>query len=84
MSLDSLEKSNTCTICEEEYTSPCLFRCFGEKKTTICGISIGKCGHLFHTHCIKAWQQQYICCPFECGNWKTEKEVIKYNNMELK
>lgn len=74
MALSFLFPTDTCSICTYEYTSPCL-KCDDDNETKLgCEISFGECGHIFHTHCIVAWNQRHITCPFECGKWETEKK----------
>lgn len=49
-----------CPDCENEY--------FG-----LCTATRGKCGHVFHTHCIKQWLGQARTCPADNAAWEVDK-----------
>ena len=55
-----------CDMCEERitdlcgsFTNNCKGR--GESSQDPCMVSIGQCGHVFHTHCMKHWWMCSTC-----------------------
>jgi hypothetical protein len=38
-------------------------------------ISIGKCGHAYHSECIKNYCKKNVSCPIDFTHWTTQKEI---------
>jgi hypothetical protein len=47
-------------------------------------ISIGKCGHFFHTECIKSWLTKDKNCPIDKTAWHYCRNVDTHTNLVLK
>lgn len=47
-------------------------------------ISIGKCGHFFHTECIKTWLEKEKTCPIDKNDWHYCRNVDTQTNLVLK
>jgi len=63
-----------CGICKNKLTKKCT-ECLEDKIDfkKRCKKTKGKCGHVFHFHCIKKWLNQGITsCPFDKTPWMEE------------
>lgn len=38
-------------------------------------ISVGKCGHAFHSECIKNYCKKNVSCPIDFTHWEISKEL---------
>ena len=54
----------TCTLCRNSLDEVCNF-CLEKRITDTdeCPIVEGKCGHVFHLHCICEWLKRNNICP---------------------
>ena len=62
-----------CSLCERELIDPCLTcHIVGERKRgrTECELSKGRCGHLFHAHCVQDWRKMFGICITCKQDWK--------------
>lgn len=49
------KKPDICRICQRKFTDKCI-QCYHRKPNLdLCSITLGSCGHMFHTHCIEKW-----------------------------
>lgn len=74
--------NNTCDLCSNTLTTKCA-TCMTSKCTYAkeCPISMGKCGHTFHFHCIEEWQRKASnTCPTDHGPWNFSEENIDKQN----
>jgi hypothetical protein len=66
-------RATDCTICRCNLNLPSLTY---QDNGIDSNISIGVCGHTFHTDCIQSWiNMNNTNCPLGCNNW-TISEVI--------
>jgi len=67
-----------CNICDNFLMEPILNKC---NNTIDTSISLGKCGHFFHTYCIKEYQRERLknheeeICPIEKTEW-VQKTIL--------
>lgn len=55
-----------CSICQINLQLPCAHCTEKDQSGEIgCHISLGKCGHPFHEHCINKWLQDSNSCPLD-------------------
>jgi RING-box protein 1 len=53
-----------CSICRNKFEEPCIeCLCSHQKGDLVCNPSQGKCGHVFHKHCIDKWNVKSSICP---------------------
>lgn len=60
-----------CSICHNlltEKCAPCLENSTNIIDTT-CKVSMGQCGHAFHSHCIEKWIKDVKVCPIDQSPW---------------
>jgi RING-box protein 1 len=83
---------DTCSICRNNIMEQCV-----QCSTTInkkCEVSLGKCGHGYHYHCISKWLQTNQSCPIDmapfeydirkldtCKQWKKQVKKIKQEKL---
>jgi RING-box protein 1 len=63
-----------CSICYNHLNEKCA-TCLSENNDIlnhICTISLGGCGHAFHTHCINKWTNDVKTCPIDKSPWITQ------------
>ena len=67
---------DTCPICNNYLTHSCV-ECVADNKDS-CDLSQGKCGHIFHRHCIRNWltKQQQYSCPVDQTQFVYDKEIL--------
>ena len=62
------EKCSICFNILTEKCAPCL-----ETSTNIidviCKVSMGQCGHAYHSHCIDKWIKDVKICPIDQSPW---------------
>lgn len=67
----------TCVICRMDTTDKCI-ECVSKTTdnniTDKCEVSFGKCGHIYHTHCIHKWLLIEHYCPIDKLIWEFQKE----------
>ena len=75
----TLDNNDYCTICMNPFECSCpLCKFSGDD----CPPIEGKCGHIFHLHCIYKWLENGTDkCPLDREIWKekTESRIIKKN-----
>ena len=52
---------NFCSLCNKKINEKCI-EC-SKTVNSLCDLDMGKCGHSFHTHCIKKWLHGSDDCP---------------------
>ena len=61
-----IDSTSYCGMCKERITDLCdsYLKCkgIGESRQDPCMVSIGQCGHAFHTHCINSWLKTFKIC----------------------
>jgi hypothetical protein len=62
-----------CQICRRSIMAPSHEDI--NNKNLISRISIGKCGHAFHSECIKNYCKKNVSCPIDYTQWETSKEL---------
>ncbi|CAH6421156.1 Hypothetical protein KVN_LOCUS163 [uncultured virus] len=64
-----------CAICKNTLTQKCA-TCFESKNilNEECKVSKGKCGHVYHYHCISNWIRTANSCPIDATPWGMEQE----------
>ena len=60
-----------CSICKNKLTEPSITMCNSQQTnfSSTCTVSLGKCGHAFHTDCINKWNQNVDTCPIDNSTW---------------
>ena len=78
----SREVNEQCPICQQDLTQRCLECQVDDTKQ--CGLSSGRCGHMFHICCISGWATREnngtgkAKCPYCFNDWELYKE--EYNH----
>lgn len=67
-------KERQCVICQQDFEMMCV-NC---KHPIDCKPCIGKCGHIYHLHCIEEWTTNNKVCPYCRKDWSL-KETIEFN-----
>ncbi len=62
-----------CQICRRSIMAPSHEDV--KNKNLISRISIGKCGHAFHSECIQNYCKKNVSCPIDYTQWETSKEL---------
>ncbi len=60
-----------CSICHNHLNEKCAM-CIESSQDILsceCKISMGRCGHAFHGHCIEKWTTEVSTCPVEHSPW---------------
>ncbi|CAL6037338.1 RING-H2_zinc finger domain-containing protein [Hexamita inflata] len=65
---DRKTEAQFCGICKTAVEEPCP-DCDGNGKNAVCVIAEGKCGHIYHKHCIDRWVAKQQMCPMCHGIW---------------
>eukprot|EP00727_Mastigamoeba_balamuthi_P005267 m51a1_g14739 hypothetical protein (101) ;mRNA; r:279125-279490 len=66
--LPSATADDTCGICQFQFDAFCpACKMPGDS----CPPAKGRCGHMFHAHCIDKWLTNNANCPFCRGAWDT-------------
>lgn len=64
--------NDKCEICHNHLNEKCA-TCLESKDnilTKVCNVSMGKCGHAFHGHCINRWLTNDVkSCPVDQSPW---------------
>lgn len=47
-------------------------------------ITIGKCGHMFHSECIDNWLKTSTTCPIDKVKWQLFRKADTYTKLSLK
>ncbi len=68
----NLTKNTDCTICRCNLNSDSIYAQENDNHSVI---SIGMCGHCFHTECIGPWEKKNGHCPICSKKWQL-KTVI--------
>lgn len=55
--------STDCAICREKLVQICVHCSVDNTQDVMCYPSKGKCGHIFHKHCIDKWLTGSTICP---------------------
>ncbi len=78
-----------CQICRRSIMAPSHEDITNNNLTS--KISIGKCGHAFHSDCISNYCKKCVSCPIDYTNWELLKNIegpvlisIKHNNDQNK
>ena len=66
-----------CPICKQHLVViwDQLFEGFRESR--VCPLVLGKCGHVFHQHCMEHWLKQRRECPVDSKRW-VENPLLSY------
>ncbi|MEN2498449.1 MAG: RING-box protein 2, partial [Marteilia pararefringens] len=67
-------KDKDCAICKFPLDSICNF-CQDSESADECRLSIGKCTHMFHSHCINQWTDSNVTCPLDNLSWKFKTSI---------
>jgi hypothetical protein len=62
-----------CQICRRSIMAPSYEDM--NANNLVSRISIGKCGHAYHSECIKNYCRKNVSCPIDFTHWTTEKEI---------
>lgn len=65
--------NDSCQICRKHIMAPSYDDI--QKKETISKISIGKCGHAYHSSCINKFCKTNVSCPIDYTPWELSKEL---------
>jgi hypothetical protein len=68
VSIHKLEKNTDCSICRLNLN----YELMNTKEDN--SITVGNCGHAFHSGCINAWLVQNTPCPLCFETWSVFKE----------
>ncbi|NIO44364.1 MAG: hypothetical protein GTN36_02310 [Candidatus Aenigmarchaeota archaeon] len=64
--------NDNCTICHSPLNMKCQ-KCIENSRNIVeenCSVSIGKCNHAFHHHCISRWiSEGSNICPIDTTPW---------------
>ncbi len=69
-----------CQICRKSLMAP-SYEDLNNKKL-ISRISLGKCGHAYHSTCINTYCKKNVSCPIDFTTWSQLKELESNNTME--
>lgn len=60
------QTEQTCTLCRNDLTDVCnVCKTQGITDPALCIVVTGKCGHIFHSHCIEGWiKAGHPDCPY--------------------
>ena len=64
-----------CNICKNNLMEPCI-NCSASGKKEDCNLAKGRCGHGFHSHCIKEGLKANDNCPTDHTGWHYETENL--------
>ena len=67
----------TCGVCYYHIMDRCTHCHDSKNLTEKCGISWGKCGHVFHTHCIAKGQNEDKVCPLDNQKWEDQQNKLR-------
>lgn len=71
---------DTCDLCKEDIMSICA-TCKTGSFMNDCSVSSGKCGHVFHSHCIQSRLKTNKLCPTDNTEWKYDKNPLDKQNV---
>ena len=71
-----------CQICRRSIMAPSYEDI--NSHNLVSRISVGKCGHAYHTECIKTYCKKNISCPIDFTHWNTLKEIEGPNLVSVK
>ncbi|KAJ7636568.1 hypothetical protein FB45DRAFT_447877 [Roridomyces roridus] len=75
-------KSSTCSLCEEDLTSPC-HRCVTSKEEFCPLVQNAGCGHLHHAHCLRSESDLRVArCPAGCPVQRFPREAVDFGTSE--
>ena len=63
------EDLGECKICKEPLNGPCM-ECKPFKDMN-CVLKTGRCGHMFHGHCVGHWVEDHQTCPCCAQQWES-------------
>jgi hypothetical protein len=73
---------NKCTLCRRHLMAPTHENT--NKSIIKCNVSMGKCGHPFHTDCIQKHMKDNVSCPIDNTPWNLLKEFDSNNSNSMK
>ena len=74
---------NICGICQNKL-SDCCIEC-EILQAQQCLLATGTCGHIYHHHCIKKWNERgRITCPLDDEEWIINTKETPINNPQVK
>lgn len=73
--------NESCSICQTPLTMKCIECSVDSSKR--CGLSHGRCGHIFHVCCIDPWTNreqnlQTPKCPYCFKDWELDKQEFDH------
>lgn len=66
-------ETGMCSICRNLVEGPCIACQTEGDITKECYLWWGKCGHVFHEHCISRWTVSRKVCPLDNQPWQQNK-----------
>lgn len=66
-------ETGICSICRNLVEGPCVNCQTTADITRECHLCWGKCGHVFHKHCIDRWIVAREVCPLDNQPWEQNK-----------
>jgi hypothetical protein len=76
---------NECAICKRFIMEPSYDSITNNRNITQeSDITIGKCGHMFHSDCINSWLKTNNSCPIDKVGWQTFRIADSFTKLVLK